>query len=60
MFKDCVNLVVLKDISNWDTKNIIDREDIFDNCLSLLSVPDNIDSDIIDLPLHASNNSDEF
>ena len=40
MFEGCLNLIFLRDISKWDTKNITGGSIIFDNCLSLLSVPD--------------------
>ena len=35
MFKDCVSLKSLPDISEWDTKNVINMNYLFYNCKSL-------------------------
>ena len=40
IFSNCSSLLALPDISDWDTKNIIEFNKIFYNCKSLLSLPD--------------------
>ena len=40
MFYNCSSLVSIPDISIWNTKNIIDMDNIFCNCNSLKSLPE--------------------
>jgi len=40
MFKDCISLISLPDISKWNTSNIINMSGIFRGCLSLSSLSD--------------------
>ena len=40
MFSVCSLLASLPDISNWNTNNIINMNDMFSYCESLLSLPD--------------------
>ena len=40
MFYGCSSLILLPDISKWDTKNVTDMSDIFNECSSLISLPD--------------------
>ena len=40
MFEGCISLISLPDISNWNTKNIINMNGLFFNCSSLKSLPD--------------------
>jgi len=37
MFSECSDL--LPDISKWNTNNVIDYEDIFDQCVKLSKIP---------------------
>ena len=40
MFDYCSSLILLPDISNWDTKNVTNIGSLFFRCSSLLSLPD--------------------
>ena len=40
MFAGCTSLIALPDISNWNTQNITDMNNLFHNCSSLKSLPD--------------------
>ena len=40
IFKNCISLKSLPDLSQWNTSNILDMNSIFHNCISLLSLPD--------------------
>ena len=40
MFKNCVSLVTLPDISNWNTNSLIDTSRMYHGCFSLISLPD--------------------
>ena len=40
MFCGCSSLSSLPDISQWNTKNVINMNSMFFNCSSLLSLPD--------------------
>jgi len=40
MFAGCTSLISLPDISNWNTQNITNMNDLFGNCSSLKSLPD--------------------
>ena len=41
MFKDCKSLISLRDISKWDTSKVDDMSNMFNECISLESLPDN-------------------
>ena len=40
IFKNCITLESLPDLSKWNTKSVIDVSSIFHNCISLKSLPD--------------------
>ena len=40
MFYNCSSLKKLSDISNWNTKNVINISNMFQNCESLTTIPD--------------------
>ena len=40
MFNGCSSLILLPDISNFDTKNVTDMHDMFYKCSSLIALPD--------------------
>ena len=40
MFRTCISLVSLPDISHWNTRNVFDMSRMFANCFSLKSLPD--------------------
>ena len=40
MFDGCSSLILLPDISKWNTNNVTDMSKMFYNCLSLKSLPD--------------------
>ena len=40
LFYNCNSLILLPDISKWNTSNVSDMSNIFCNCNSLLSLPD--------------------
>ena len=40
MFNNCISLLSLPDISNWNTDKAIDMSKMFYNCESLQSLPD--------------------
>ena len=39
MFSECSELSSFPDISKWNTNNVINCKDIFDQCLKLSKVP---------------------
>ena len=39
MFFNCSSLSALPDISKWNTNNVEDMSDMFDNCILLLHIP---------------------
>ena len=39
MFSECSELSSLPDISKWNTNNVTDYEDIFDQCVKLSKIP---------------------
>ncbi len=39
IFHKCSSLSELPDISKWNTENITDKNQCFDECLSLLVIP---------------------
>ena len=40
MFYECNSLLSLPDISKWNTNNIMDKNDMLNDCISLKSIPD--------------------
>ena len=40
MFYNCISLISIENIENWNTKNINNMSNLFYNCRSLLSLPD--------------------
>ena len=40
MFNNCSSLILLPDISKWDTRNIINMNYLFSECTSLTKLPD--------------------
>ena len=40
LFNNCINLLYLPDISNWNTNKVTNMEQMFNNCRSLLNLPD--------------------
>ena len=40
IFAECSSLVILPDISKWDTKKVLHMKFLFDNCSKLISLPD--------------------
>ena len=40
MFYNCRGLLLLSDISKWDTRNVIDMSKMFYNCILLSSDPE--------------------
>ena len=40
VFAYCHQLKTLRDISNWNTSNVIDMRVMFCECISLVSLPD--------------------
>ena len=40
IFKECISLISLPNISKWHTKNINYMNSLFEGCSSLISLPD--------------------
>ena len=40
IFYNCISLISLPDISNWNTENVEEMEYMFFNCIKLISLPD--------------------
>ena len=40
IFSECDSLILLPDISKWDTQNVEYMEEMFKGCYSLISLPD--------------------
>ena len=40
MFYGCNSLILLTNISEWKTSNLFSNSNMFDNCYSLISLPD--------------------
>ena len=40
MFYECSSLSSLPDISKWNTNNVNNMSDMYNDCISLLSLPD--------------------
>ena len=64
LFKGCISLISIPDISKWNTNNITDFNNIFSGCVSLISLPDifkwntNKVKDMDKLPLEQMNLSE--
>ena len=39
MFDNCISLLSIPDISNWNTNNVQDMNHMFDNCRVNLNIP---------------------
>ena len=39
MFKDCISLTSLPDISKWNIENVDEMDDIFEGCISSICQP---------------------
>ena len=45
MFLECESLNSLPDISKWNTSNVYDMSNMFDDCLSTINIPPKFDKE---------------